>query len=35
VQEATNEKLKNQKERSEHQTVLKKKKLEELQERSN
>jgi ABC-type lipopolysaccharide export system ATPase subunit len=35
VQEATNEKLKNQKERNEHQTILKKKKLEELQERSN
>lgn len=35
VQDATNEKLKNQKERNEHQIVLKKKKLEELQERSN
>lgn len=34
VQEATAEKLKGQKERNEHQMVLKRQKLEELRERS-
>ena len=35
VMQETNEKMKNQKERNDHQTILKQKKLEELQERMN